>query len=292
MKKTKKPFINWEVLAQLVMDSQQDQQRKKGIGTGYGAWDDHAAFYDQMAKMEARFTLNQINCFDTDPYDSVLDVGCGPGRITVPMASRAKRVTALDSSSKMLEYCMKNVKEAGLTNVTPKLLDWHEVEPGKNLEQHDIVICSRSPGMKDIMKLSKLARKYVVLINWSNNAPCIPMIVGFLFDGTEEEDDEKQRVKYSCRDRRLGNNLLYNRIYDLGFNPNLKIVEDGFTKDFNSREEAYEDLRRLRPNMPANKMPIFKKNVDKFLAENPDGSFTYLAKTKTVVVWWKPEIEE
>lgn len=292
MSKTKKPFINWEALAQFVMDLQQSQQRRKGIGTGYGAWDNHAAFYDRMAKMEASFTLNQINCFDTDPSDSVLDVGCGPGRITVPMAKRAKRVTALDSSPRMLEYCMKNAKEAGLTNVTAKLLDWNEVEPGKNLERHDIVICSRSPGFRDIMKLSELARKYVVLINWSNNAPCIPMIVGFLFEGTEEEDEKSHGVKFGYRDRRLGVNLLYNRVYDLGFNPNVRIVDDGFTKDFNSREEAYEELWRLRLNVSADKMPVFKKNVDKFLTENPDGSFTYLAKTKTVVIWWDPEIEE
>jgi tRNA/tmRNA/rRNA uracil-C5-methylase (TrmA/RlmC/RlmD family) len=81
------------------------------------SWDDNAAFYDQMAKMEAIFTLNQINCFDTDPSDTVLDVGCGPGRIAVPMARRAKSVTAMDSSSKMLGYCLKNAEEAGLTNV-------------------------------------------------------------------------------------------------------------------------------------------------------------------------------
>ena len=110
MKKTKKPLSTGRVLAQLVMDSQQDQQRKKVSAQATELGMIMRAFYDQMAKMEARFTLNQINCFDTDPYDSVLDVGCGPGRITVPMASRAKRVTALDSSSKMLEYCMKTLK--------------------------------------------------------------------------------------------------------------------------------------------------------------------------------------
>lgn len=292
MDKTKKPFINWEALSQFAMALRQERQGGREIKTGYGAWDGNAAFYNQMAKMEASFTLNQINCFDTDPSDSVLDVGCGPGRIVVPMAKRAGRVTALDSSPKMLEYCMKNAEEAGLTNVTAKLLDWNEVEPGENLEQHDIVICSRSVGMRDIMKLSELARKYVVLIIWNNNAPCIPMIVSFLFEGTEEEGEEKRNFKFGRQDRRLGINLLYNRIYDLGFNPNLKIVEDGFTKDFSSRKEAYEDLRRLRPNMSADKMPVFKNNVDRFLTENSDGSFTYLAKTKTVVFWWEPKIEE
>jgi len=291
MEKLKTPFINWEALAQLAMSQRREQESRPRPRTGYGAWDDNAAFYDQMAKMEAIFTLNQINCFDTDPSDTVLDVGCGPGRIAVPMARRAKSVTAMDSSSKMLEYCLKNAEEAGLTNVVGKYLDFHEAELGKNLEQHDIVICSRSAGFSDIMKLSTFARKYVVLVSWSNNAPCIPMIVGFLFEGTEDEGEEKCNFKFHW-DRRLGVNLLYNRVYDMGFNPNLNIVEDGFTKDYNSREEAYADLRRLRPKMSEDKMPILKRNIDKFLTENPDGTFTYLAKTETVVLWFKPEIEE
>ena len=128
MEKLKTPFINWEALAQLAMSQRREQENRPRPRTGYGAWDDNAAFYDQMAKMEAIFTLNQINCFDTDPSDTVLDVGCGPGRIAVPMARRAKSVTAMDSSSKMLGYCLKNAEEAGLTNVVGKYLDFHEAE--------------------------------------------------------------------------------------------------------------------------------------------------------------------
>ncbi|MGN1033037.1 MAG: tRNA-guanine transglycosylase, partial [Intestinibacter sp.] len=55
---------------------------------------------------------------------------------------------------------------------------------------------------------------------------------------------------------------------------------------------AYEDLRNLKPQMPDDKMDIFKKNVDKFLTENEDGTVTYLCKTKTYVLGWKPEIQE
>ena len=33
-----------------------------------------------------------------------------------------------------------------------------------------------------------------------------------------------------CKDRRLGYNVFYNMVYDLGYDPNIKIVTDGFTK--------------------------------------------------------------
>lgn len=298
----KRPLINWDAIAELTRppmpprEPRKEQGKPQGgpPGKGIGGWDNQAAFYNQMAQMEAGFTLNQLNCFDTSPEDTVLDIGCGPGRITVPMAKRAKSVTALDASPKMLEYCRQNAEAAGLTNVTTKLMDWEDADAAAAVEKHDIVIASRSVGMGDIKRLSSLARKYAVIIIWSHGCPHIPVIAGKLFEGLEEEGDRRPGPPIS-RDRRLGNNLWYNRIYDLGYNPNLNIVEDGFTKNYANREEAYEDLARLKPGMselPQEKQRIFKANTDQFLSQNKDGSITFLSPTKSIVLWWKPELEE
>ena len=89
-------------------------------------WDNSAGMYNQMARMEKIYTLNQINAFETTQSDTVLDIVCGPGRIAVPMEQRAKSVTALDSSAKMLAYCQKNAQAAGVTNLNTLLLDWKE----------------------------------------------------------------------------------------------------------------------------------------------------------------------
>lgn len=292
----KEPLINWNALEEIMrppMPPAPDKRDNgKAPGSGIGGWDNQADFYNQMAQMEAGFTLNQINCFDTDPEDTVLDVGCGPGRITVPMAKRAKAVTALDASPKMLEHCRRNAEAAGLTNVTTRLFDWEDEACMDQLEKHDIVIASRSVGMGDINRLAKMAKKYVVLIIWSHGCPSIPMIVGELFRGI---DKGKRPGPHFSRDRRLGNNLLYNRIYDMGYNPNLNVVEDGFTKDYESRQAAYEDLIRLKPDtsgMGEDAINIFKENTDKFLTELEDGRVRFLAPTKSIVVWFKPQIEE
>ncbi|MDD4503468.1 MAG: methyltransferase domain-containing protein [Clostridiaceae bacterium] len=241
--------------------------------------------------MEADFTLNQVNCFDTAPTDTVLDIGCGPGRITMAMAQRAKSVTSIDSSPKMLEFCEQNVHELGLTNVTTKLLDWQEAQVGKNLDKHDIVICSRTAGLNEILKLSSFARKYVVTIVWSHGYPSIPTITGYLFEGVQLPKNQAIPASPFRSDRRFGDNLTYNMVYDLGYNPNLQVVEDGFKKDYTSREEAYADLRRLRPEMGDDQMPVFSGNVDKFLIENKQGGVTYLSKTRTMVMWWSPKLE-
>ena len=54
------------------------------------------------------------------PGMRVLDVGCGPGRLTIPLARRvgpAGRVVALDVQEKMLAVLSGKMAKAGLTNV-------------------------------------------------------------------------------------------------------------------------------------------------------------------------------
>lgn len=54
-------------------------------------WDDSAEMYNQMAAMELSYTANQINCLDLSSEDTVLDIGCGPGRITRLVAPESSR---------------------------------------------------------------------------------------------------------------------------------------------------------------------------------------------------------
>jgi SAM-dependent methyltransferase len=272
------PIINWEELRRIAMPPGPPRTAGKEQGN---MWDKSADMYNRMAKMEKIYTLNQINAFDTGKNDSVLDIGCGPGRISIPMALRAKSVTAIDSSMKMLACCIKNAQEAGITNLNTLLLDWDKAVPDENLEQHDIVIASRSPGMSDIKKMSNFARKYAVIIAWAN-APNIPTIIGDLFKGIEDT----RKMPPMRIERSLGYNVTYNIIYDAGYDPNVRIVTDGFTQDFSSREEAYAELWKLR-EIPGEIPALFKQNTDSWLTECGKGKVTFKRETRSFVMWWE-----
>ena len=45
------------------------------------------------------------------------------------------------------------------------------------------------------------------------------------------------------KERMFGYNVTFNQLYDLGIDPFLKVIEDGFERVYNSKEEAYEDLK-------------------------------------------------
>jgi SAM-dependent methyltransferase len=51
------------------------------------------------------------------PLGSVLDFGCGVGRLTLPLARRAKRVVACDVAPTMLDHARANAERAGLTGI-------------------------------------------------------------------------------------------------------------------------------------------------------------------------------
>lgn len=291
-------IINWENLMRVMMPP--PPQPREGERQENG-WDKQADFYNRMASMELEGTLNQLNCLPLTPDMTVLDAGCGPGRITCQVAKRVKKVTSLDSSVKMMENCRANIAKNGLTNVDTVLVDWNEVKLGETIEPHDVIICSRSVGCKDIDDYSKFARKYAVVLCWAN-APNLPDCASQLTKGVfpEQKMPGPGGPPMMMRNRDMQYNIQYNMIYDAGYEPNVNIVKDGFGKHYETMEEAYEDLswflqrhpNTIVPGVPQEgelhpDMDRFRANVDKFTKPNPDGGFDFFIETRTYVIWWE-----
>ena len=65
----------------------------------YGAWCD---FYEECFRK-----------FSTVNVERIVDIGCGTGSITVPMAARGYKMTGLDLSEEMLALAAKKAEDAG-----------------------------------------------------------------------------------------------------------------------------------------------------------------------------------
>lgn len=78
-----------------------------------------------LVEMDNPFTkVNQaatiIQHLDLQPGMTVLDVGCGPGRLTIPVANKVGsngEVVAMDIQSGMLRRTEEKAQAAGLTNI-------------------------------------------------------------------------------------------------------------------------------------------------------------------------------
>jgi hypothetical protein len=200
-------------------------------------------------------------------------------------------VSGLDASPKMFEFLDKYAAEENVVNYNKLLIDWDEENATLGVEKHDIVVSSRSQAVFEPERLSSLAKKTVMMVIWANDSPSIPLIIGSLFEKAFELEEGSSFPPFPKPDRAQGNNLIYNKVYDLGYEPNVRILDDGWERIFANREEAYDELIKLAPgdgpfkDKVINK-EIFRKNADNFLSEEKDGTVRYFAATKSFVIWW------
>lgn len=106
-----------------------------------------------------------LNAINYDNCESVLDMGCGVGNLSLKMAEKLKTVYSLDYSPSMLEYLKDNAKQRNITNIEPIEHSWYD--SWDEIPKADIVIASRSMEVKDMKaaleKLNDKANKRVYL---------------------------------------------------------------------------------------------------------------------------------
>lgn len=99
------------------------------------------------------------------PGETLLDVGCGVGNLSLRFAETMEHVYALDFSPNMLAFLRENMEKEGVTNITPMELAWSD--DWSEVPVTDIVIASRSMEVDDmeaaLKKLDEKARRAVCL---------------------------------------------------------------------------------------------------------------------------------
>lgn len=99
-----------------------------------------------------------ISRMDIKGDEVLLDIGCGPGTLAIPLAKKVKEVIAIDFSSKMLDELQKYAAKEGLTNIKTLHLGWDD--DWSILPKVDIAVASRSMEVKEIDKaLLKMTRQ-------------------------------------------------------------------------------------------------------------------------------------
>jgi len=96
-----------------------------------------------------------------DETDTVLDIGCGPGTLAIPLARRVRKVIAVDYSPQMLAQLNTYAEREGITNIETRCLSWED--DWSALPKADIAVASRSLEVADIEaaleKMTQAARK-------------------------------------------------------------------------------------------------------------------------------------
>ena len=128
--------------------------------------------YSEMAKYnnyeygrKAIEALNEIRDKDFE----VLEIGAGPGTLTIPLAKKVKKVVAVESSETAVKYLGKNMKESRVENVEIMNENWMDVDDREIEDRFDLAVCSHFLWQvkdleKHLKKMENASHKYCAVI--------------------------------------------------------------------------------------------------------------------------------
>jgi hypothetical protein len=105
---------------------------------------------------------------------------------------------------------------------------------------------------------------------------------------SRKEEAKSQRI--------YGYNTIFNMLYDLGLDPVMSLLNDGFERIYMTREDAYQDLRKIalmsltdydNPLLDEDEDKVFRTNLEPYFSLEEDGKIKFFRESKTMVIGWK-----
>lgn len=214
-----------------------------------------------------------------DENDTILDVGCGEGSVTLPIAKRVKKVIGVDSSPKMLEYLEKRADENNISNVETILKPIEEISYDE-IGDVDVVVCSRSlngivPIDEVLLELDKIANKYV-------------FITIFGPENKKIERDFDREIGIKTEDF-PDYNYFFNILFNLGIYANIERFDLNNYREYESIDDA-ADNGKFRVDLYSDEeKELLKKYLERILTYDEKTGKYYNVKDKAdwIMVWWK-----
>jgi ubiquinone/menaquinone biosynthesis C-methylase UbiE len=251
-----------------------EKLHKKGTSK---SWNKIAKKFDKWM-IKDDYPQEMVSKINVEEGDSVLDIGCGNGAITIPLAKKVRSVTALDLSNRMLDILKENTAAENLSNIKfiNKGLEGMETD---ELGPHDVVVASRSlNGIADIKpelaKINQIAQKYVYLTLWGS--------------GNREFDNEVAELLGRKAHQHPEYTIVLNILKELGIEAHWEPMESNTRNFYSNLDEALERIEWRVGELNEEEKLKVKEHLSRVLTKNPDGSFSFLRNSsKWILIWWE-----
>lgn len=225
------------------------------------------------------YISQMLDRIPVSPGWTVLDIGCGPGTLAIPLAKKAGSVTALDVSSEMLGQLKCQAESMGLSNIRYVNSSWQDACAGGEVGSHDIVIASRSLMSGDVRE----ALAHIAAIT-REAAYITSPIVHLPLDWeayTAIGRGNRKHPPYI---------YLYNMLFQMGIQANVEILSPKVRAEFPSVEEAIDDLLgRTDPFSPDEKARLRDFLEARLTREGSPAVFTHDGRSRWALMWWRKQ---
>lgn len=241
------------------------------------SWNGIAPKFNEWMKKDD-YPRELVSKIKIEKGDTVLDIGSGNGVITIPLAKKARSVTAIDISTRMLNILREKAVAENINNI--KCIN-REIEDLKveELGPHDVVVASRSfNGIADIQpeleKINEIARKYVYITLWGiNNREFESKIAKLL-----------GRKSYNHPDYTIVLNILK----EMEIQAHVEPLKSNTLNFYSNLDEALDRIQWRIGELNEEEKILVKEYLAENLSKNTDGSFSYArTNSKWVLIWWE-----
>lgn len=241
-------------------------------------WDDISEKFKKWMEKDD-YPEKLLKKIKTRPHYSVLDIGCGEGVVTIPLAQKVSKVTCVDLSSGMLNILNQTAQKEDLDNLIPIKQDLMDISL-KTLGKHDIVLASRSLNgimeIKNILEEINKIGRYVYLTLWGPDS---------------REYEKKARAVLNKENPKYPSYIyIYNLLYQMGITANIEKLECDNINTYLNLEEALDRYNWKMGILNKEEEIILKNYLNETLIKKEDGTLENpFEKPDWILIWWKNE---
>ncbi len=210
-----------------------------------------------------------------DGETTVLDIGAGNGRWTIPLAKTAKTVTAVEPSNAMLDIFRNNIVAAKLNNIKITQSSWENAIA----KPHDITVCAHamysSPDLANFVR--KIERYTTSTCYLAIRLPPSDGIIG-----------ELSLSIYGHRYDSPNAIIAYNALYSIGIYANVLVESVIYRWADNTFEEAFARAKRHLHLESTSSYDKLIRNVLACRLTYVNNSYVWPDGMRSALLWWNP----
>ncbi len=211
---------------------------------------------------------------------TVLDIGCGPGTLALPIARKCRQVTAIDFSSRMIELLNEEAAALGIDNITGTRLSWEDDWHAAGIEPHDITLASRSTAVEDLpaalTRLNDFARRAV-----------------FLTDRISPTPFEPEACAAAGIEFHPGPDYIYtvNILHSMGISADVRVLEFDRTREYENLDAAMRGFLWMFDQLDETQTNRLREYVRSLCTTAEDGTLTLTRKTppRWALICWEKD---
>ncbi|MDF1615402.1 class I SAM-dependent methyltransferase [Desulfurivibrio dismutans] len=258
----------------------EERQHKSRPRRNRREWDRRAADF-ATRNLDSPYTDQFLAKFAWQPHWTVLDAGCGPGTLALPLARRVQQVSAVDYSAAMLAELDKQKQSQELSNIRTVQAAWEDDWAALGLEPHDVVIASRSLAVDNLAgalaKMDRYSRRLAIIGDRVGAGPFDPE----LFAALGRPFDPGPDYIYTI-----------NILYRLGIHAGVDFIILDHERIYPDRQRAIDSLLWMIPAeepLSAEEQRRLEEYADARLHPKPDGTFALRRDTpsKWALIHWE-----